>query len=208
MNGQFPPPHPVQFRGSALAQAALRGLGWRYEFDGLPAMQGVMLIYPHTSNWDFPIGLLLKWALGMPVHFWGKDSLFRIPLFGSWLKWVGGVPVNRRAAHGVVDNMVSLIRDKKRSGGYFWLALTPEGTRSYQPGWRSGFYRVALAADVPVGLACLDFGSKRLTFRSFLQLTGDPVQDMRDIALAFEGSRGMHPAQASPIRLDTEKGPS
>ena len=90
----------MQLRGSTLARALLRLAGWRILFDGLPAAQGVAIVYPHTSNWDFVVGLLAKWGIGIPVTFWGKDSLFRIPLLGRWMRWVGGVPVDRASAHG------------------------------------------------------------------------------------------------------------
>lgn len=76
----FPRPFPVQFAGSALACWLRRRLGWRVHFEGLPAMQGVLAVYPHTGNWDFVILVIVKWALGVPVRFWGKDSLFRVPL--------------------------------------------------------------------------------------------------------------------------------
>jgi hypothetical protein len=84
---------PVQLRGSAVARRLLRLAGWRVAFDGLPARQGVVIVYPHTSNWDFIVGVLAKWSIGIPVAFWGKASLFRVPLFGRWLRWLGGVPV-------------------------------------------------------------------------------------------------------------------
>ena len=72
----------MQLLGSALARGLLRAAGWRVVFDGLPAAQGVAIVYPHTSNWDFVVGILAKWAIGIPVTFWGKDSLFRVPVFG------------------------------------------------------------------------------------------------------------------------------
>lgn len=84
---------PVRLRGSRLARWALGLLGWRVQFDGLPAAQGVAVVYPHTSNWGFPVGLLAKWAIGLPVTFWAKDTLFAVPLFGRWLRSLAGVPV-------------------------------------------------------------------------------------------------------------------
>lgn len=205
MSNDYAPPQPVQFRGSVMAQTVLRWMGWRLDFQGLPALQGVIVVYPHTSNWDLPVGMLLKWAMGLQAKFWAKDSLFRIPLFGPWLRWLGGVSVDRQAARGVVPQMVDLIVQKKLSRDYFWLVLAPEGTRSLRPGWRSGFYRVALGADVPVALAALDYGQKKLTLTQFVRLTGDQSQDMQRIALAFVSSRGYRPALASPVRLDVDK---
>ncbi len=205
MANDYAPPQPVQFRGSVMAQTILRWMGWRLDFQGLPALQGVIVVYPHTSNWDLPVGLLLKWAMGFDAKFWAKDSLFRIPLFGPWLRWLGGVSVNRKSAQGVVPQMVDLIVQKKLSRDYFWLVLAPEGTRSYRPGWRSGFYRVALGADVPVALAALDYGQKMLTLTQFVRLTGDQPHDMQRMALALETCRGYRPALASPVRLDVDK---
>lgn len=204
MNTDFPPPpggYPVQFQGSRLATAVLRGLGWHAEFDGLPALQGMVVIYPHTSSWDFVIALLLKWAIGIPVQFWSKDALFRIPGFGAWLRWVGGVPINRTSPHGVVGHMVAMLQQKKASGEYFWLALSPEGTRKHTAGWRSGFYRVALAADVPVGLAALDYSRKRLVIRDFVRLTGNEAADMARIAASLHDCKGVKPDGAAPVQL-------
>ncbi len=201
MGMDFQPPYPVQFRGSGLARWLLRLLGWRMDFQGLPTQQGVIVVYPHTSNWDFPVALLLKWAVGIRVQFWSKDTLFRIPLFSRWLRWVGGVPISRSAPHGVVGQMTALMQQKKAQGQYFWLALSPEGTRRLTDGWRSGFYRLALQADVPVGLAGLDYSRKRLIFRDFVHLSGNEKDDLARMALALKDVRGLRPAAAAPVRL-------
>ena len=132
----------IHFRGNRIAQALLRAAGWRVRFDGLPALQGVIVVYPHTSNWDFPVGLLAKWAIGLPVRFWGKDSLFRYPVFGRWMRAVGGIPVDRSAPQGVVQEMAERFAAARANGELFWLALSPEGTRSYRDHWRSGFYHL------------------------------------------------------------------
>ena len=202
------PPHPVQFQGSALARRVLGWLGWRLDFQGLPAAQGVVVVYPHTSNWDFPVGLLAKWAMGIEVHFWAKHTLFQVPLFGAWLRWLGGVAVNRQDAAGFVEQTAALMRQHKQEGAYFWLAITPEGTRSWRPAWRSGFYRLALAAQVPVGLAMLDFGRKQIRFVDFMPLTGQVEADMARMAQVFEGCTGCRPEQAAPIKIDYKGGSS
>lgn len=192
---------PVQLKGSRIARTILRLAGWRVDFDGLPAGQGVIAVYPHTSNWDFLIGILAKWAIGIPVAFWGKDSLFRIPLFGAWLRWVGGVPVDRRSPRGVVGDMVERMTAARARGDFLWLALAPEGTRSRVPGWRSGFYHVAVGAGVPLGLAHFDYASRRIGVSTFLQLSGRPELDMAVIAEAVGWARGYRPELAAPIRL-------
>lgn len=188
-------------RGSRVARALLRLAGWRLQFAGLPAWQGVIVVYPHTSNWDFVIGLLAKWALGLPARFWGKDSLFRLPLLGRFMRRVGGIAVDRSAAHGVVGGTVQQMRLARERGELFWLALAPEGTRRAMPGWRSGFYRVAVAAEVPIGVASFDYPHRLVRLTDFLMPCGDEQRDMARIAELLAGVAGRHPAQASPIRL-------
>lgn len=195
------PERPVQLRGSRLARAALRLAGWQLDFDGLPARQGVLVVYPHTSNWDFIVGILAKWAIGIPVVFWGKDALFRVPLFGAWLRWLGGVPVDRRARHGMVADMVRRMGEARAGDAFFWLALAPEGTRSWTPRWRSGFYQVAVGAAVPLALAHLDYGRRRVGIHSCLRLCGDEAADLAEIDRRLGTARGCRPEQASPIRL-------
>jgi hypothetical protein len=192
---------PVQLRGSRLAGALLRLAGWQLDFDGLPARQGVLVVYPHTSNWDFPVGMLAKWAMGFPAAFWGKDSLFRIPLFGRWLSWIGGVPVDRNAPGGIVPDMVQRLRTARERDDFYWLVLAPEGTRSWRPAWRSGFYRVTVGADVPLGLAHIDYARRRVGVHSCLRLCGEVEADMAEIARRLGPARGYRPEQASPIRL-------
>jgi len=194
---------PVQARGSKLARGLLKLAGWELAFDGLPGKQGVIMAYPHTSNWDFVLGLLAKWAFGLNVKFWGKDSLFRVPLFGAWVRWLGGVPVNRSSASGLVADTVARIRAAQAADEEFWLALAPEGTRAYVDGWRSGAYHVAVQAGVPVGLAYFDFGRKRVGLTCFVQLSGDPAQDLALFADYLASCRGKRPELASPVRLKT-----
>lgn len=198
---EFQQPYAVQPRGSAFGVWLLRRLGWRVHFDGLPTQQGVLLVYPHTSNWDFVVLVLAKWALGVQGSFWGKGSLFDIPLLGRWLRWLGGVPVDQHAPQGLVGQMAERMRQEKEAGRYFWLALSPEGTRKARPGWRTGFYRVAVQTGVPVGLIRLDFGQREVSAVDFFYLSGDEAHDMARLAAVFQGVQGLRPALASPIRL-------
>jgi 1-acyl-sn-glycerol-3-phosphate acyltransferase len=192
---------PVTFEGSGLAGALLRQAGWRLRFDGLPARQGVIVVYPHTSNWDFIVGLMAKWAMGLPARFWGKDSLFRIPLFGRWMRSIGGIPVDRGAPQGMVDAMVLRMQSARERDELFWLVLAPEGTRSYREHWRSGFYRLALAADVPLGLATIDWGRREIALERFVKLSGNAARDLQAIADHLSAVRGRHPELASPVKL-------
>jgi 1-acyl-sn-glycerol-3-phosphate acyltransferase len=197
----FPPPHPVQFEGNAFARRLLKLVGWQVVFAGLPARQGVLVVYPHTSNWDFVVMMLAKWSAGVPARFWGKHSLFSIPVFGWWLRWLGGVPVNRIAPGGIVNQVREIFARRKAAGEYFWLGLAPEGTRRRIPGWRSGFYQAAVAAQVPLGLVRLDYARRLVDISYFMRLSGEPQQDMQRIASHYQGVVGKVPANASPVVL-------
>ena len=201
MNVAFPLPHPVQPRGSRLASAILKSAGWELHFEGLPTLQGVFVVYPHTSNWDFVVAVLAKWALGVQVIFWGKDSLFTIPLLGRWLRWLGAIPAVRDAPGGLVGQAIAALQQAQRLQRYCWLGLAPEGTRKRSAGWRSGFYQTALRAHVPLCLVHIDYAKHRVVATHFLRLSGDTAQDMSTIAACFVGVQGYRPHAASPITL-------
>jgi len=194
------PPHAVRFKGSLLAAALLRLGGWRVLQDGFPARQGVAIVYPHTSNWDFVVMVLAKWAIGIQVRFWGKDTLFDVPVFGRWLRWLGGMPIDRRSPRGAVGEMVHHLRQARERDVFMWLALSPEGTRRHTPGWRSGFYQVATGADVPVALIALDYSRREVRVTDFVHLSGDAAADYAHIAAVYAGAAGLHAAQASPVQ--------
>jgi 1-acyl-sn-glycerol-3-phosphate acyltransferase len=199
-----PPPERadwLRFKGSPIAAWLLRLAGWRIDWHGLPAQHGVFVAYPHTSNWDFIVGILAKWAIGIPLKFWAKEGLFTgVARFsiGPLMKFWGAVPVNRQSASGMIDDTLA----QMRGNDYFWLALAPEGTRSYAPYWRSGFYRVALAAQCPLGLAAFDFKNKRVLATQFIQLTGNEDADMAAIAAYYaDVAHGCVPSKQGAITL-------
>lgn len=187
--------------GSRFARWVLGLFGWKVQGRSLPALQGVVMVYPHTSNWDFPIGLLSKWSMGFELKFWAKDSLFKLPVVGHWMKAVGGVPVNRRAANGLVGETVAQMRQARERGEQFWLIVAPEGTRAYTDSWKSGAYWVAVQAQVPVAVTAFDYATRTVVFTEFVELSGDPDRDFALFAQVLEGRRGKHPDQAGPIRL-------
>jgi 1-acyl-sn-glycerol-3-phosphate acyltransferase len=181
---------------ATLAHALLRLLGWRVRVVPPPGPRGVMIFYPHTSNWDFVIGYLTKLAAGLEVQFLGKHTLFRWP-FGAVLRWMGGIPVNRRAPAGIISTLARRFAEQPR----LWLALAPEGTRRYTDHWKSGFYRLAVEARVPLGLAFADWRTRTIGVTEYLVLSGDEERDLDRIRAFYAGKVGKHPAQASAIRL-------
>ena len=188
----------LQFQGRGWARWLLRLLGWQVVFEGLPGPKGVIIVYPHTSNWDFVIGILCVWAIGVPLKFWAKEGLFtglsRFTLGPLMRRW-GAIALNRFERNGVIDKTVAQMQQAE----FFWLALSPEGTRSYTDHWKSGFYQLALQAQVPLGLAALDFGKRVLTLKTFVMLSGSPEQDLRQIQAYYAQVKGCCPERAAPI---------
>jgi 1-acyl-sn-glycerol-3-phosphate acyltransferase len=182
------------------ARAVLRLAGWDVRVAWPPVPRCVIIVYPHTSNWDFVVGYLAKLACGLPLHFAGKDSLFRWPL-GPLFRRMGGIPVNRRERTGLVGALAHEMASRAR----MWLAIAPEGTRAYTDHWKSGFYRLALEAGVPVGLAYIDWRERVVGLDTYLALTGDVAADLERIRAAYAGKAGKRPQQASAIRFRPER---
>lgn len=174
----------------------LNFFGWRVLFRPLPGPRGICVIYPHTSNWDFPIGLLGTWAMDQPFRFLAKDSLFKGPL-GAWLRWLGGEPVQRGAPQGTIRAQA----ERMNAADWYWVGITPEGTRAYRPHWKSGFYHLAMEAKVPLVLVFMDYPTKTLSLVDHLTLSGDQEADMAAIRAVFEGRQGLYPQNAAPIVL-------
>jgi 1-acyl-sn-glycerol-3-phosphate acyltransferase len=183
---------------AALARAVLRIAGWRIDYVEPPVPRGIVIVYPHTSNWDFVIGLLAKWAIGLPLRFVGKESLFTGftgATLGRLMRLWGGRPVDRHRASGAVAQLVELMRSEP----WFWLALSPEGTRSHQDHLRSGFYHLALAMQVPVGLAYIDYGRRAVGISRYMRMSGNVEVDLQLLRSYYADRRGLYPHLASTI---------
>ena len=173
----------VPLRGNSLVRglghAALKLLGWRVEgqVPNLPKM--VIAVAPHTSNWDFVVGIAAMFALDLRLAFLGKHTLFRWP-FGSILRWMGGIPVDRASPHGVVgESVAAFARVDRRI-----LAIAPEGTRRQVRHFKSGFLQIARGAGVPVVLASLDYEAKCVRLGPAF-MPGDDVEADRARTEAF-----------------------
>ena len=161
----------------------------------------VAVFYPHTSNWDFPVGLLAKWAMGIHFRFVAKDSLFATPLAPLLRRW-GGIPVNRRAPTGFIAQMQAQFA----ANDDFKVVFAPEGTRGRAEYWKSGFWRLARAVDVPVALAFIDYARREIGVGAYVTLTADPDADLARIAQFYTGKQARRPADAGPIRFAKEPG--
>ncbi|MBA1148983.1 lysophospholipid acyltransferase family protein [Ectothiorhodospiraceae bacterium WFHF3C12] len=182
--------------GSRLAAACLRLAGWRLNVDLPDDPRYVLVVAPHTSNWDFVVGFAAKIAVGLQLKVMAKHTLFR-GLFGRWLRWMGCLPVDRRAPRGFIGQMA----DAFDHGDYMVLAITPEGTRSYTEYWKSGFYHIARAAGVPIVLASLDYGARVVSAGERIETTGDMEADMALIRAYYEGKQGKRPSEQGPVRF-------
>lgn len=178
------------------ARLILKLFGWKLIDLPQRAGKSVVIGFPHTSNWDFPVGLLAIAALSLRARWVGKDTLFRHGL-GPLMRALGGIPVNRREQTGFVERMAAEFARRTD----FHLVMAPEGTRRRTEGWKSGFYRIALAAGVPVTMATIDYGRREVGLLESITLCGDESTDMAAIAACYAGRRGCHPGNASPIRL-------
>jgi 1-acyl-sn-glycerol-3-phosphate acyltransferase len=187
-------PRPSLLRRAALGLLAL--VGWRTVMVWPPEPRGVIIVYPHTSNWDFPLGMLFKVGHGLPANWIGKVEMFPWPFTGL-LKWLGGIPVDRKRAKGFLDALVEEFRRRD----WMWVAIAPEGTRAHTDHLKSGFYQIALAADVPVALAYIDYGTRTLGIDTYLRMTGDRDADMAKIREFYAGKRGRRPELAGELRL-------
>lgn len=176
------------------SRGLLHRLGWKLLEPATPPAKAVVIAYPHTSNWDFLYTMLGKSTLGQGAHWVAKDTLFRWPM-GKLMRAMGGIPVNRRQRTGFVEQMAAEFAARDN----FMLAVAPEGTRSLTAGWKTGFYRIALTAKVPVALACIDYAKREVGVLCYLELSGDMAADIARIAEIYKDRRGYRPELASPI---------
>lgn len=187
-------PRCPQTRGTLLRRVGLWLLtrtGWHFEGHWPDIPRFVTIVAPHTSNWDFPVGLAAKWALGFDAHWWGKDTLFLPPL-GWFMRANGGIPVDRHNRSNAVENTIDGFRSNER----FALVLAPEGTRKKVEQWRTGFWHVAKGANVPI--VCVAFDWSRKVIRvgpTTMPDEDDPQQGIARIRSYYDGVVGYNPSQ-------------
>jgi 1-acyl-sn-glycerol-3-phosphate acyltransferase len=177
----FPPVQPnMPQLGPSIAAPICRWIfarcGWRVAGEFPDIAKAVVIAAPHSSNWDVIWGLLVKVGLRLDVHFIGKREAFFWPL-GSLLRAFGGMPIDRKAAHGVVGEMSRQFASHER----FWLAIAPEGTRKKVHKWKSGFWHIARAARVPIIPIYFHYPEKIIGFGPLFHLTADVNADMARI---------------------------
>ncbi|MEF9944015.1 MAG: lysophospholipid acyltransferase family protein [Burkholderiaceae bacterium] len=188
--------HPTIF-DTPLVNTILRGMsiaflkfaGWKIEGE-LPAgaQKCVVIAAPHTSNWDLPYTLMCAFVLRMRIYWMGKASIFKFP-FGALMRWMGGIAVDRSQSNNLVEASAQAIR---QADGALQLVVPPEGTRSKVRYWKTGFYWIAVSAQVPIVLAYLDFDRKVAGLGPTIHPSGDIERDMEVIKAFYAPMQGKH----------------
>ncbi|MCU0255660.1 MAG: lysophospholipid acyltransferase family protein [Vicinamibacterales bacterium] len=173
----------------AIGRAVLGSLGWQVDGEIPDLRRCVAVLAPHTSNVDLPMALAVIFATGLKLNWLGKHTIFWPPL-GWLLRWLGGIPVDRRAASGTVEQATAALRAADR----MFLGIAPEGTRSRVGRWKTGFLRIARAAGVPVVPVALDYSRKTVSIWPAMALTDDVEADLARIQERYRAEMARHPA--------------
>ncbi len=177
-----------------IGKIAYKLSGWKTEgeFPDLP--KSVVIVAHHTSNWDLPVGLMASFIFRMKAYWIGKHTLFRWPI-GGLLKRLGGIPVNRNKTENIVDQVVEVFRERSE----FMLVVTPEGTRKKVERWKSGFYRIAKEAEVPIVCAYLDYKRKVTGIGPVIFPNEDREEALRKIREFYDKVTAKFPEKRGPV---------
>ncbi|TAL61721.1 MAG: acyltransferase [Legionella sp.] len=171
-----------------LAKLLLKIMHWKIVGQLPDLKKYIIIVAPHTSNWDLVIGLICRFAVGVKINFLAKHQLFFFPL-GQFLRLLGGTPVNR-SRH---DNKVAQVVDLFNAQDTLKLGLAPEGTRSVVTRWKEGFYHIAQQTGIPIVMIGMDYPSRELRIAEPLYPTGDMQADFAKIVAYFRTIHGRFP---------------
>lgn len=170
--------------------------GWRFEGEFPPDKKYVLISAPHTSNWDLPHMLAVSYVLDLELSWLGKHHIFKGP-GGKFFSWLGGIPVNRSAPQGLVQQVIDVFHEREE----LVLSIPPEGTRGKVDGWKTGFYYIALGAGVPIVPGYLDFENQVAGFYPHFHPTGDIEKDFEHLHALYDGIQGKHPERMSEVKI-------
>lgn len=179
-----------------LSRIILKLLGWHIDVTLPEEKKFVIIGAPHTTNWDLPIGLLCFWSVPVHITWVGKKQLFIGP-FNYFFRALGGIPIDRSVHTGFIDQIARQFDAREE----MILGLTPEGTRSRTEYWKTGFYYIALTANVPICLAYIDFPSRTVGFGEMFYPSGDIEKDFEIIKTFYQDKTGKFPEKQGPIRI-------
>ena len=161
-------------------------LGWKIKGDFNPSIKKtVIIVVPHTSWHDFYVGVLVRGILRIQINFVGKKELFRWP-FGWYFKYMGGAPLDRTPGQNKVQAIAAIFKEKEE----FRLTLAPEGTRKKVTEWKTGYYYIAQAANVPIIAVSFNYKNKTVTIQKPYYITGDIEKDTKILRSYYKGVVG------------------
>ncbi|MFS4417632.1 1-acyl-sn-glycerol-3-phosphate acyltransferase [Maribacter sp. 2307ULW6-5] len=161
-------------------------MGWRVNGEFPSHLKKfVIIVVPHTSWWDFLLGLLIRKVWNEEINYVGKKSLFDSP-FGWFFRWMGGAPIDRSKSSDTVGATAKVFKQREK----FRLTIAPEGTRKKVERWKTGFYYIAKTAQVPIVLIAFDFGKKEIKVSEPQNPTEDIAADFARYEAFFEGVQG------------------
>ena len=169
-----------------ISVAILKITGWHTCGEPLAYQRCVLIGAPHTSNWDFPLMLMVVLKLKLRVFWMGKHTLFPFP-FGWFMQWLGGIPIDRSAAHNVVNETVKKFAEHEQ----LIVLVPPEGTRKKVTRWKTGFYHIACNASVPILLGYINAPLREAGFADFFTPTGDLEKDFAQIRDFYKDKQGL-----------------
>jgi len=189
--GQIPRRH--FWLGRLLGRLVLWIMRWRIRGELPPVNKVLLVVAPHTSNWDWVIGMAAALALDLDAHWLGKHTLFAGP-FRKVLVWLGGIPVNRSSPEGIIDQVVAVCQRHDQ----FLLGIAPEGTRKPVAHWKTGCWRIASAAGMPLLPIAIDYAHRDIAILELFRPGTDMGQDMNRLAGHFTASMARHPDKFHP----------
>lgn len=183
-----------------MGRGFLRALGWKVVGEIPDVPKAVFIASPHTSNYDGLFMVATAFAMNVKLSWMGKKSLFTPPALASFFRSVGGISIDRSKSNDTVQQIAAAFAERDA----MFLAIAPAGTREKRNYWKSGFYQIALRANVPVICGCVDYARKEAGVIGMVELTGDESADMDKIRAIYEGHIGRHPSRMGGIRLHAE----
>lgn len=191
---------PLNIRKN-FAKAVLKLTGWKTVINLPDEKKFVIIGAPHTSNWDLPMAILVAWSCSLKLTWMAKKQIFTGPWYYLFTL-LGGIPVDRESPRHIVDQVVDQFARKDE----MVLGITPEGTRSFTNFWKTGFYRIALQANVPLCFGFIDYSRRTIGFAPGLKPSGDMQKDFEKIAHFYADKHGKYPEKQGPVRARVNNG--
>lgn len=182
---------------NAFGRAWLKAFRWELVGGPPPVPKAVVVAAPHTSNWDLPFALAIAWSLDLDMQWVGKHTLFKKPVWGRFMKSLGGIGVDRRKKNDAVKAIADMVKQRDR----LLLIVPPEGTRGAASRWKTGFYWIAVESEVPIVLGFLDFGKKRGGLGTVLHPSGDIHADFEKLRDFYADVKGKHPERQGVVAI-------